>query len=119
MADAYGHRKRGGIGLLTGYILKRLTGQDIMYQQLGYLMRSGPPDSLDLMVPVNYANIAVTLATRGEFGRLVVLRDGRYTSAPIGITQEGIKRVDVAALYDPEQYQPRVRQVEGMPMFLY
>ena len=118
-ADAYGHRKLGGIGLLAGDALKRITGEDILYQQLGYIMRSGPPDSLDLMVPVNYATIAVSLADRGEFGRLVVLRDGRYSSAPIGITQQGIKRVDVAELYDPEQYLPKVRQVEGKPMFLY
>jgi 6-phosphofructokinase 1 len=71
------------------------------------------------MVPVNYANVALRLAERGEFGRLVVLRDGRYTSAPIAITQQGIKRVDVAELYDPDEYQPRIREVEGKPMFLY
>jgi len=118
-ADAYGHRKLGGIGLITGDALKKISGEDVMYQQLGYLMRSGPPDSLDLMVPVNYALLALELAERGEFGRLVVLKDGRYSSAPIGVTQQGIKRVDVAALYDAEQYLPRVREVEGKPMFLY
>jgi len=118
-ADAYGHRKLGGIGLTTGDALKKITGEEILYQQLGYLMRSGPPDSLDLMVPVNYATIALRLADRGEYGRLVVLKDGRYTSAPIGITQQGIKRVDVAELYDSDQYLPKVREVEGKPMFLY
>jgi len=118
-ADAYGHRKLGGIGLIAGDALKKITGEDILFQQLGYLMRSGPPDSLDLMVPVNYATIALRLADRAEFGRLVVLRNGRYTSAPIGITQEGIKRVDVDELYDPDKYLPKVREVEGKPMFLY
>jgi 6-phosphofructokinase 1 len=59
------------------------------------------------------------LAERAEFGRLVVLRQGTYTSAPIGIMQQGIKRVDVPELYDPDQYQPKVREVEGKPMFLY
>ena len=81
--------------------------------------RSGAPDSLDLMVAVNYATIALGLADRGEFGRLVVLQNGRYTSAPIRITQEGIKRVDVPELYDPDQYLPRINHVEGKPMFLY
>jgi 6-phosphofructokinase 1 len=118
-ADAYGHRKLGGIGLLTGEALRKITGEDILYQQLGYLMRSGPPDSLDLMVPVNYALLALELAARGEFGRLAVLKDGRYTSAPISIIQQGIKRVDVAQLYDPEQYLPRVHEIEAKPMFLY
>ena len=53
--DAYGHRKLGGIGELTSELIKEHTGQDIIYQQLGYLMRSGSPDSLDLMVATNYA----------------------------------------------------------------
>jgi 6-phosphofructokinase 1 len=118
-ADAYGHRKLGGIGLIAGEALRKATGQEILYQQLGYLMRSGAPDSLDLMVPVNYALIALALAERGEYGRLVVLKDGRYTDAPIGITQQGIKRVDVDELYDVDEYVPKVRHVEGKPMFLY
>jgi ATP-dependent phosphofructokinase / diphosphate-dependent phosphofructokinase len=118
-ADAYGHRKLGGIGMLTGDALKKLTGEDILFQQLGYIMRSGPADSVDLMVPVNFATIAVRLAERAEFGRLVVLKDGRYSSAPIAITQQGIKRVDVDELYDSSAYLPKVREVEGKPMFLY
>jgi ATP-dependent phosphofructokinase / diphosphate-dependent phosphofructokinase len=118
-ADAYGHRKLGGIGLLTGDALKKITGEDILFQQLGYIMRSGPADSVDLMVPVNFATIAIRLAERNEFGRLVVLKDGRYTSSPIAITQQGIKRVDVDELYDSSQYVPKVREVEGKPMFLY
>ena len=55
-ADAYGHRKLGGIGAVTGSLLTELTGEDIIYQQVAYLMRSGRPDSLDLMVATNYAN---------------------------------------------------------------
>src|SRR5512146_2268337 len=35
-ADAYGHRKLGGVGELVSDQIKRITGQDIMYQQLAY-----------------------------------------------------------------------------------
>ena len=80
--DAYGHRKLGGIGLITGEALKKLTGEDVMYQQLGYLMRSGAPDSLDLMVPVNYAQVALSLAERRTYGRLVVLHEGPLWRCP-------------------------------------
>ena len=59
-ADAYGHRKLGGIGQITGELLKERTGKGIIYQQVGYLMRSGSPDSLDLMVATNYAVMAPT-----------------------------------------------------------
>src|ERR1700680_550120 len=49
MEDAYGHRKLGGVGRILGEALNRLTCDDILYQQVGYLMRSGAPDGLDLM----------------------------------------------------------------------
>ena len=60
-ADAYGHRKLGGIGQLTTELLRERTGEGMIYQQLGYLMRSGSPDSLDLMVAFNYALMATDL----------------------------------------------------------
>ncbi|HMN62253.1 MAG TPA: 6-phosphofructokinase, partial [Anaerolinea sp.] len=58
-ADAYGHRKLGGVGEITSEAIKNLTGQNVMYQQLGYLMRSGAPDSLDRMVATSYGRLAV------------------------------------------------------------
>jgi 6-phosphofructokinase 1 len=118
-ADAYGHQKLGGIGAMTGEALKRRTGQGIIYQQLGYLMRSGSPDSLDLMVAINYAVMAADLLFEGQTGRLMALRNGNYTNVPIGVTRQGVKRVDVGALYDVENYRPKIRHVDGKPMFLY
>jgi len=118
-ADAYGHRKLGGIGELTGEALKKLTGEHIIYQQVSYLMRSGAPDALDLMVGVNYANLAVQLITSGSSGRMVALRDGSYTHIAMSTVTSGVKRVDVSELYDPEEYRPKVRHVLGKPMFLY
>ena len=118
-ADAYGHRKLGGVGLLLGELLKERTGGDIIYQQVAYLMRSGSPDSLDLMVATNYAVIAADLVMEGDTGRMVSLRNGSYTTVPISATREGVKRVDVDELYDAAQYRPKVRHVLGKPMFLY
>jgi 6-phosphofructokinase 1 len=117
--DPYGHKKLGGIGLIVGEAIKRITGENILYQQLSYLMRSGAPDSLDLMVAVNYARMAVSLIKRGASNRLVALRNGTYTSIPITSISSGKKRVDVEEFYDSESYRPRVRHVEGKPMFLY
>jgi 6-phosphofructokinase 1 len=117
--DAYGHRKLGGIGIVTGDALKKLTGQGIIFQQLSYLMRSGAPDSLDLMVAINFANMAVSLATKGVFGRMVALSGGTYTDVPISTVTAGQKRVDVRELYDVEQYRPKARTIVGKPMFLY
>ena len=118
-ADAYGHRKLGGIGAVTAELLKERTGEEMIMQQLGYLMRSGSPDSLDLMVATNYAVMAADLALEGASGRMVALRSGTYTTVPISATNEGVKRVDTDELYDLDEYRPKVRHVSGKPMFLY
>lgn len=117
-ADAYGHRKLGGIGEQTADEIKRITGQDIMYQQLGYLMRSGAPDSLDRMVAMSFGNLAVQLIKRNETGKLVALHGGKYTTVPINMVLAGQKRVDIASFYDIENYLPKIRDFMGIPMFL-
>ncbi len=117
--DAYQHRKLGGIGEILGQELKQRTGENIIYQRLSYLMRSGAPDALDLMVAVNYGNLAMSLLLAGEQGRMVALQEGKYTHVPVSTVTAGTKRVDVAELYDSEQYRPRVWRVLGKPMFLY
>jgi 6-phosphofructokinase len=118
-ADAFGHRKLGGIGQLLGEALRERTGEDIIYQQLAYLMRSGNPDSLDLMVATNYAVMAADLGLEGDTGRMVSLRNGTYTTVPVSAVREGVRRVDVDELYDAGEYRPKVRHVLGKPMFLY
>jgi 6-phosphofructokinase 1 len=118
-ADAFGHRKLGGIGEITGEALKKITGENIINQRLGYLMRSGAPDALDLMVAVNFANMAMDLIKNKASGRMVALRDGTYTHIPMSTVTSGIKRVDVDELYDAAEYRPKVRHVLGKPMFLY
>ncbi len=117
-ADAYGHRKLGGVGQWIGETLKDLTGQNIINQQLAYLMRSGAPDSLDLMVAMNFAQMAMSLVERGESGRLVCLQRGVYSDVPIATLSQGKKRANVAELYDTDNYRPRIRHILGMPMFL-
>jgi 6-phosphofructokinase 1 len=118
-ADDYGHRKLGGIGKTTGDLLKERTGEGIILQEVAYLMRSGRPDSLDLMVATNYAVMAADLALEGSSGRMVALRSGVYTNVPVSVTGEGAKRVDVGELYDVDNYRAKVRHVGGKPMFLY
>lgn len=118
-ADAFGHRKLGGIGAQVAEALNERLGRDTLYQQVAYLMRSGAPDSLDLMVASNYAVTAADLAMEGAQGRMVALRSGTYTHVPISVISEGVKRVDVDELYDSDSYKPLLRHVLGKPMFLY
>jgi 6-phosphofructokinase 1 len=117
--DAYGHKKLGGIGEITAEMLREITGENTLYQRLSYLMRAGEPDSLDLMVAINYANMAMDLLERGGTGRMVALQSGVYTHVPIGRKTEGTKQVDVGELYDIDEYRPKILHTLGKPMFLY
>ncbi|HID34532.1 MAG TPA: phosphofructokinase, partial [Anaerolineae bacterium] len=118
-ADAYGHKKLGGIGYIVAQQIKELTGQNIIYQQLAYLMRSGAPDALDRIVAANFGALAVDLATRGITGRMVALREGRYTHVAADYSTRGVKQVDVPEFYDVDEYRPKIVHVQGKPMFLY
>jgi 6-phosphofructokinase len=118
-ADAYGHKKLGGIGAIVAEEIKKRTGVNIMYQQLAYIMRSGAPDSLDRMVAVSYGNLALDQVAMGHTGRMVALQQGIYTTVPLDLVLASKKRVDVTALYDDQTYRPKVRDMLGKPMFLY
>ncbi len=117
--QAHSPKRSTPIGAMTRDALKAITGERIIYQQVGYLMRSGVPDSIDLMVSLNFANMAMDLIGEKQLGQMVALKDGKYTTVPIDILSEGIKRVDVDELYDVDAYRPKVRHVNQKPMFLY
>jgi 6-phosphofructokinase 1 len=116
--DAYGHKKLGGVGELVSDQIKLLTGENIMYQQLAYLMRSGAPDSLDRMVAMSFGHLAIQLIKRGDTGKIVGLHGGKYTTMPVSIVLAGKKSVDVPAFYDIENYKPKIKDFMGVPMFL-
>ncbi len=118
-ADAYGHRKLGGVGEYVGEMIKKLTGENIMYQNVAYLMRSGPPDALDMMVGSNYGTLAADLVLAKQAGRMVALVDGKYTSSLLSEVGGGPRPMAVDELYDSEEYRPRIKNVANKPMFLY
>lgn len=118
-ADAYGHRKLGGIGHIVGEELKRRTGEGIVGQTLAYLMRAGAPDALDRMVAQAYGTMAVQTLAKGESGLMMALRNGNYTRVPVDTCVLGTKRVDVDRLYDTKAYRPMIKDVLDKPMFLY
>jgi 6-phosphofructokinase 1 len=117
-ADAYGHRKLGGIGQWTAAQIKKITGHDVTYQQLGYMMRCGAPDALDRMVAMNYGNLAMDMLLDGASGLMTALQNGKYTTVGLNSVLEHEKRVDVARYYDTEEYRPLIRRVQNLPMFL-
>ena len=116
--DAYGHKKLGGIGQMISDDIKKITKTNTMFQQLTYVIRSGPPDSLDRMVGMAYGTTATNLIKKNDTGKLVALHGGKYTTVPLEMVISGKKHADIASYYDKENYLPKVKEFLGHPMFL-
>ena len=117
-ADAYGHRRKVDIGFALAEQIKAHTGEDAVHSELTYDLRSGDPDSLDQMVAITFANIAVDLIRDGGIrGRMIAIQDGKYAHVPI--PEPGpARRVDVANMYDLGRFRPQYHDRLGRPLLL-
>jgi ATP-dependent phosphofructokinase / diphosphate-dependent phosphofructokinase len=124
-SDAYGHKKLGGIGDQVAEKLTELSPKfnngkkiDCISQKLGYMVRCGAPDAIDSIAPMAYGNIAMDLISQKQSGRLVVLKEGRYSHIPVETITSTKKVVDVKKYYDSEQLRPVFDHFESKPIFL-
>ena len=124
-ADAFGHKKLGGIGDLVSEELTELSPKfnngkkiDCINQKLGYLVRCGDPDAIDSIVPMAYGNLALDLLLNRIHGRLVVLKNGRYDNMPIDTVTSTKKVVNVKEHYSTERLRPVYQSFEMKPLFL-
>ena len=124
-ADAYGHKKLGGIGDLVSARLEELSPKynkgkaiHIINQKLGYLVRGGDPDAIDSIVPMAYGNLALDLLLNGIHGRLVVLKNGRYDNIPLDVVTSTKKVVNVERFYNIDRYRPHYKSFEMTPLFI-
>ncbi len=114
--DAYGHRKKVDIGHALAEEVKRRTGEETMTSDLTYDLRSGEPDSIDQLVAITFANIALDLIRDGVTGRMVAVQNGCYTHTPLPAASLGPRKVDVAALYNTERYRPNYSRKLAAPL---
>ncbi len=115
--DAFGHRHKANIGEALAYELKAKTGIEAVNSELTYDLRSGEPDMLDSMVASTFANIAMDLIRDGIGGRLVAIRDGKYSHVSLAETAKPPRRVQLTA-YDLERFRPRYADRLGDPLLL-
>jgi 6-phosphofructokinase 1 len=124
-ADAFGHKKLGGIGDLVSERVKELSPKynngktiDTINQKLGYLVRCGDPDAIDSIVPMAYGNLALDLLLSKIHGRLVVLKNGRYDNMPIEVVTATKKVVNVKEHYNVDRLRPHYKSFEMKPLFI-
>jgi 6-phosphofructokinase len=124
-ADAFGHKKLGGIGDLVSEQVSDLSPKynkgkkiDVINQKLGYLVRCGDPDAIDSIVPMAYGNLALDLLLNKIHGRLVVLKNGRYDNMPIDTVTSTKKVVNIKEHYSTERLRPHYASFEMKPLFI-
>jgi ATP-dependent phosphofructokinase / diphosphate-dependent phosphofructokinase len=123
--DAYGHAKLGGIGDRVSASLKDISPKfnggrriNVINQRLSYLVRGGSPDAIDSIAPMAYGNLALDLILAGIYGRLVVLRNGRYDNMPLEVVTSKKKLVEVDKHYNTDRLRPVYEKFEMRPLFL-
>ena len=123
--DMFGHAKLGGVGDLISSEIKSLSSNfnngktiNVINQKLGYLVRGGDPDAVDSIVPMAFGNLALDLILGGFYGRLVVLKNGRYDDVPIEVVTNSSKIVKVDKYYNIKRLRPHYHRFEMKPMFL-
>ncbi len=117
-ADMFGHRHKANVGEVLAAELKQLTGIETAASELTYDLRSGEPDSLDSMVAITFANVAMDLIRDGVTGRMVAIQDGKYAHTHLPDPSLGPRRVDVGQMYDMERFRPRYEDKLGDPLLL-
>jgi len=73
----------GGVARWVAQQVEEMTGLESRAIVLGHIQRGGSPTAFDRTLATQFGFHAFELLTRGRFGRLVVLREGRLDSAPI------------------------------------
>ena len=116
--DSFGHRHKVDVGSALAEQIKKLSGEEAVSSELTYDLRSGDPDSLDTMVAITFANIAVDLIREtGITGRMIAVQDGKYTHVPIP-EPGNPRKVDVATMYDLDRFRPQYHNRVGRPLLL-
>lgn len=84
----------GGIGKRVADFIEESTGHESRVTVLGHLQRGGSPTFLDRILATRYGFAAVETAAANQFGRLIVLKDGKITSVPLDEATGGQRLVN-------------------------
>jgi 6-phosphofructokinase 1 len=105
--DSFGHVKLGGIAEYVANAITEGTGIETRSVVLSHLQRGGTPCAYDRRMGRYFGIAAVDLIIKGNFGRMVALKDGKITSVPIENEIGKISQVDIKKHYDTERYNGR------------
>lgn len=98
--------------------IKRVDGEETVVSDLTYDLRSGSQDFVNRMVGFTFAGMAMDALEEGKSGLMTAIKEGRYAMVPLPDPKLGLRKVDVASMYNTERSRPRYGQKLGLPIFL-
>jgi 6-phosphofructokinase 1 len=75
----------GGISAVLSQQIEQCTGIETRYTILGHLQRGGTPSPYDRYLATEFATSAVEMLAKGQFNRMVCIRQGRLNSVPLSV----------------------------------
>jgi len=99
LREVYGQERRaiprsGTVGNLIGDALGMRLKREVRVTVLGHIQRGGSPSPFDRILSTRFGVAAVDLIARGEFGKMVCLRQARIQSVDIAEAVGKLKTVD-------------------------
>jgi 6-phosphofructokinase 1 len=94
-----GKKSLGGIGQAVADRLCELTGSESRITVLGHIQRGGEPCPRDRILGTLYGVKAVDMAVRGEFAKVVVMRDHKLEAVSYASITGGYREIDQNDMY--------------------
>jgi len=84
----------GQVANSIGFAIREFMNKEVRVTVLGHVQRGGSPSPFDRTLATRFGVAAVDLIGRGEFDRMVCLRDGKIESVPLAEAIHAPKLVD-------------------------
>jgi 6-phosphofructokinase 1 len=101
--DAFGKAfpkaQPGQVGNAIGFAIREYLNKEVRVTVLGHVQRGGSPSPFDRNLATRLGVFAVDLVARGEYDRMVCLRDGRIQSVPLADAIGATRLVDPSSDY--------------------
>lgn len=88
----------GGIGVLLGHAIARMTGAETRVTVLGHVQRGGQPQPYDRILAQAFGVHAVDLIAAGRFDRMVAWQNRQVVDVPLAEVVAAPQRVDPAGI---------------------
>jgi 6-phosphofructokinase 1 len=93
LADSPDPIRLGGIGYVLQAALEAEIKSEVRTTILGHVQRGGTPTAYDRNLATSFGAIATDLVAAGEFGRMVAVQNGQFTSVPLDEVADRVRKV--------------------------